>query len=137
MNDSLIHNTSAPSSSSQQEQRHYRIACQACRSLHRKCDKILPSCSQCIANQRSCEYTPPKKRIRSKRKRPQNEPSQTTQTNEKRMREDSLGPISTIDNPMMITLGSNNNNPISIVPNQCTSQNLCEMNLNNHNVEMN
>jgi hypothetical protein len=45
--------------------RIYKVSCLHCRSSHRKCDRELPSCSQCIKKGINCCYTPPKKRGRS------------------------------------------------------------------------
>ena len=35
-----------------------KIACQSCRSGHKKCDAALPICSRCKKDQNICDYTP-------------------------------------------------------------------------------
>ena len=38
------------------------LACDACRSAREKCDGKQPQCGTCVAQQRSCSYTPPTKK---------------------------------------------------------------------------
>ena len=35
-----------------------KLACQGCRSGHQKCDGVLPICSRCKKEQKTCDYTP-------------------------------------------------------------------------------
>jgi hypothetical protein len=42
----------------------YKVSCKNCRNSHRKCDRELPSCSQCTRKGIECCYVPPKKRRR-------------------------------------------------------------------------
>jgi hypothetical protein len=46
--------------------RYFKVSCTNCRSSHRKCDRELPSCNQCIRKGITCCYNPPKKRGRTK-----------------------------------------------------------------------
>ncbi|KAG2388656.1 hypothetical protein C9374_000095 [Naegleria lovaniensis] len=55
---------------------YHPIACSTCRSMHKKCDKKLPICSECLLRGRECIYNIPKKkgRIRggkNKKKKPE------------------------------------------------------------------
>ncbi|KAL9656623.1 hypothetical protein ABK040_002895 [Willaertia magna] len=38
-----------------------QIACSSCRKLHRKCDKLLPSCSYCAKTGKQCVYPNPRR----------------------------------------------------------------------------
>jgi hypothetical protein len=38
------------------------IACSNCRRSHRKCDRKLPHCSECVAKKKKCTFLIPKKR---------------------------------------------------------------------------
>ncbi|EFC45419.1 predicted protein [Naegleria gruberi] len=48
------------------ESQFAKIACSGCRKSHLACDRIKPSCSECIMRKRPCQYIPPKKRGRVK-----------------------------------------------------------------------
>ncbi|KAL9646072.1 hypothetical protein ABK040_007951 [Willaertia magna] len=63
-NTSTIEDTNNSSSSGNEE--YFSIACVNCRKLHRKCNRKLPSCSECLDRGKECIYRTPKKKGRTK-----------------------------------------------------------------------
>ncbi|EFC39330.1 predicted protein [Naegleria gruberi] len=63
---SICQNNTVPvqsiNSSSMVEKNEY--TCLSCRKLHRKCDKLLPSCSYCSKRGYNCIYEKPKRSVK-------------------------------------------------------------------------
>jgi hypothetical protein len=88
---------------------YYRVSCVNCRSNHRKCDRILPSCTRCINRGETCCYIPPKNRGRPTSSNSDDDTtvalSQSTQYN-------SNHPVNANENTTV--LSNNNNTAIAI-----------------------
>ncbi|KAL9658689.1 hypothetical protein ABK040_005845 [Willaertia magna] len=104
------------------------IACKNCRKVHKRCDKKLPSCSNCIRKGLSCEYATPKKKgrknVEKKEKKKSSKQSKTSTSSDDLNEIGELGNNSSSTNTVTTTSNEGNNNVISSTSLVTTSSSL-------------